>query len=213
MAVLVPAYTQLIPIQELTPGAVGVIRNQVINSVVALACKEMNMTPDKLVVRDVRPTGDLAMYSAATTAATAEDWLFEPTGHAVATWHAACGANTMADQRYVAIFGVRNLGVATGIHATLDSVSTWTGVQNFMIFNPVASVKINVGGSDKVIWDFRSLSGYVSPQVAFSPSAIIIPQNSSFRIYYLFATASPGVRARVQLIGVAVEPRGKVISP
>ena len=209
------ALTHLVPIQELTPGAVGAIRNQVINAVVEQVCRELHLTQDQLVVRDVRPLGDLSMYGAATTVTTTETWQFEATGQAANTWHAACGANTMADQRYVAFYGIRN-GTSIGLHATLEdtmtSATARTGA-SAVFFQPIGLVKINVGGADKVIWDVRGLAAYADRQVAFAPSAVIIPQNAAYRIYYSYVTAMPGSKSRLQLIGVAVEPRGKLISP
>ena len=65
-----PALTHLIPLEEMTPGQVGAIRNQVITQLVRQVSSELNMPPEKLVVRDVRPFRDLAMYAAGTTAAT-----------------------------------------------------------------------------------------------------------------------------------------------
>ncbi len=210
-----PALTQLVPIQELTPGAVGAIRNQVINTILDQACKELHMEPGQMVVRDVRPLGDLSMYGVATTVTTTETWKFEATGQAANTWLAACGANTMADQRYVAIYGIRN-GVTIGLHATNDdtmtSATAISGVSS-NLYQPVGLIKVNVGGADKVIWDVRCLAAYTDHQVAFAPSAVIIPQNTLYRIYYSYATAAAGTKCRLQLIGVAVEPRGKLIAP
>ena len=51
--------SQLIPVQELAAGQIGVIRNQVVNFLVSKASTELKMSPEQLVVRDIRPYSDL----------------------------------------------------------------------------------------------------------------------------------------------------------
>jgi len=212
------ALTQLIPIQELTPGAVGAIRNQVINSVVALASSELGLAPEKLVVRDVRPFSDLQLYAGGTTDSTLDQWLYDATTTTAAAFTAINGSKTMGDQRYVALFGIRDLRRGLGIHTTgMATGDTAVGLaaipEHAKPAAVVSLVKINVGGADKVIWDLTSIEAYPEQQIGFTPSAVIIPQNASFVISYYFKTTIAGIRANLQLIGVAVEPRGKVISP
>ena len=86
----------------------------------------------------------------------------------------------------------------------------------------ISLVRINVGGSDKVLWDISGIYSSMEHRSGFSPSAVIIPQNSSYVIsYYRMGTFEAGVYAApvtdeiawLQLVGVVVEPRGKVISP
>lgn len=211
------AQTHLIPIQELTPGAVGAIRNQVINNLVAQVSKELNLPAEKLVVRDVLPKTDLQMYALVGTDATTEMWGI--TGAGTTTGYVAMsGTKTMGDQRYVALFGVRDRGMHHGPSGS--ATVPITGVYPYK--EVVSLIKINVGGADKVTWDISCIRAYADNNVAFTPSAVIIPQNASFVISY-YKTGSIEVGALtapvaseihwLQLIGVTIEPRGKTISP
>ena len=211
--------TQLIPISELTPGAVGAIRNQVINGLVARASQELSMALEKLVVRDVRPFSDLSMYAAGTTIATIDEWLYDATSTTANAFTSVTGDATMGDQRYVAIFGVRDLRKGVGVHTTamqLDNSTDGFGASTLKAWNPppavVRQLRLSVGGAVKVIWDLSSVESYPDP-IGFSPSAIVIPQNTTFNISYNLGGNVAGRRAWLQLIGVVVEPRGRVTSP
>lgn len=201
------AQTQLIPIQELTPGQVGAIRNVVKNNLVSKASHELNLPEDKLVVRDVRPVEDLAMYASHGSAATVEDWLFTSTASTGTGFVTVTGTATMDDNRYVALFGVRDyrLGIATV--ATAGPATLICGPSS------VSLVKINVGGADKVVWDTKVMQAYSQDLVAFTPSPVIIPQNVTYNIYYYKSQATNSMVIWLQLIGLVVEPRGKTISP
>ena len=205
------ALTQLIPIVELTPGQVGHIRNSVINRVIAEAAKELRMEPDKLVVRDVRPVGDLQMLYSTGVDATTENWYYNATA-TTNGYQSVTGDKTMGDQRWVALFGVRDFRCNLGglLTATVPCTS---GVVNDL--SRVSLIKINVGGGDKVMWDSKGMQAYQQAPVAITPSAVIIPQNTIFNIsYYKAMTVVSDCGAfTMQLIGVAVEPRGRLISP
>lgn len=207
------ARTHLIPIQELTPGAVGAIRNQVIADLVRLVSSETSMPEDKLVVRDIRPFGDLQMYAAGTTAATVDEWLYDATTTTANAYTTVTGTATMGDQRYVALFGVRDCRRELGLHATTAGATTARVASVTPYASVVSFIKINVGGGDRAIWDISGINAYTEASVAFSPTAVIIPQNSSYNIGYYFVTTVAGLRTYLQLIGVVVEPRGKLISP
>lgn len=115
--------TQLIPIQELSAGQVGAIRNSIIYGDVARGieglvdrvARELRMSKDNLVVRDIRPLADLTWGSGTTkymaTAIAKEEW--SETTHAsnVGFQDLIVGAtNTvMDDQRFVAIWGLRDI--------------------------------------------------------------------------------------------------------
>ena len=214
------AQTQLIPIQELTPGQIGTIRNGAIEFVVARAMKELGMTRDRLVVRDIRPVADLAMYSNDTSAATLERWVYGASAAASGFTAVSPTTGTMGDNKFVCVFGVRDLGGQLGIDTGGASA---TGPYSAAV-NPshISFVKFNIGGSDKVIWDIQSVRAY-KEMVAFSPSPILIPQNTGFVLYYylkgnLACVASMGAVVAdseqfLQLLGVTVEPRGLTISP
>ena len=216
------ALTHMIPLDELTPGAVGFIRNSVIDNVVAFAARELNLEPGNLVVRDVRPFTDLSMYAAGTTASTVDEWLYDATTTTASAFTSVTGPATMGDNRYVALFGVRDLRLGIGLHTTAMTLMDGTGSLLFgsatasgAAIKPgqvISLIKIAVGGSDKAIWDTTCFEGYQN-LTGFSPSAVIIPQNATFNISYYFKSTVAGVRANIQLVGVTVEPRGKVLSP
>ena len=212
------AQTQLIPFAELAPGAIAAIRNSVISGVVALASKELTLPPDKLVVRDLRPFADLALYSGGTTALTSEIWGYAATGTTAGYVAINAATATMGDQRYVAIYGVRD----RHNNAISGSATLAPAASNANAKQVVSLIKINVGGSDKVLWDISSMYAYMDGRSAFAYGAVVIPQNSSYVIsYYRMGLLEVGVYAApvtdeiawLQLVGVVVEPRGKVISP
>ena len=204
------ALTHIIPIQELTPGQVGKIRNDAIEGTVAMASKELNLPRERLVVRDVRPVADLAMYSILTTASTVEWWYYSLTADAVGWTAVSPTTGTMGDNKFVCLFGIRDLSTHVG-HSSMAATATTASRNDGW---PVISmVKLNVGGSDKVTWDACGLRGY-SDHVGFTPSAVIIPQNTSFVIYYYQEEKNAtALTTFFQLIGVTVEPRGLTISP
>ncbi len=91
------ALTQLVPFSELTPGQAGAIRNAIVNQLVKIATTALKVTEDNIVVRDIRPKGDLDY--------TYEDW-GEVTG-ATADAYETMTTGTMGTDRWVGIFGVR----------------------------------------------------------------------------------------------------------
>ena len=201
--------THLIPIQELTPGQVGNIRNAAINAVIAMATRELGLPEDRLVVRDIRPMVDLELYDADAATGTAEDWIFT-TATAGTGYKAICASRTMADQRYVAIFGVRDQRWTIG--TTAANVTAAGIASGNLEPSLVSSLRITIGGAYKVMWDTKVMEGYLDAMVAFSPSVVIIPQNVSYQIE-VFKDAAREGDVMLQLIGVVVEPRGLVISP
>jgi len=212
------AQVQLIPIQELAPGAVAAIRNQVINALVIQVSRELSLPIEQLVVRDVRPYADLQLYGDTAADVTSERWGYTDTGTTPAFVAVNASTKTMADQRYVALFGVRDRhsGAVSG-SATLAPL---TGLANAK--QVVSLVKVNVGGADKAIWDITSIYTYRDAKAGFTPSAVVIPQNASYVIsYYKMGSIEVGAVtapvtdevAWLQLVGIVVEPRGKVISP
>lgn len=203
------ALTQLIPIAELAPGAVGAIRNEVINSLLEQVSRELSLPKSKLVVRDLRPVEDLTLYSTATTATTINDWIFT-TAASTVTGYVNIASTTMADQRYVAIFGVRDL---RNVYDGKSLVAVATVAYGRSLAQVVSLIKITVGGADKAIWDITKLQAYPNQAVGISPGAVIIPQNASYAIAFYKANGISGAIANVMLEGVVVEPRGKVTSP
>ena len=209
--------TQLIPLQELTPGQVGKIRNDAINAIVAKACRELNKLPDDLVVRDILPYTDIGWDYGTASAGTVNKWVHNATAAAVG-YSSITGAETMADNRYVAIFGVRDY--SAGLGATLGATGGAAtmaagGSTIYPALAMMSLIKFNVGGADKVIWDITCLRAYLASgvAVAFSPSVVVIPQNTSFNVYFYQQLANADIDVYLQLLGVTVEPRGKLISP
>jgi len=207
--------THLALINEMTPGMVATIRNSVINQVVALAAKELHLDESQLVIRDIRPYNDLGMKycQLAGSARTTDAWEYDVTYSAVG-YASVTGDATMGDQRYVALFGVRDYKSGYGDTKTC----TESGGRYLPPESHISNIKIAVGGAIKAIWDISGLGSQLERRVAFSPSAVIIPQNASYNISYYIGniiTASTALVGAVylQLVGVVVEPRGKVITP
>jgi len=203
------ALTQLLPIQELTPGQIGNIRNGAINAVVAMAAKELGLPEDRLVVRDIRPMTDLELYASDAVTGSAENWIFV-CATAGTGYKALCASRTMADQRYIAIFGIRDM--RTNIGTTADNVTAAGIIRANDEPKVVSLLRFTIGGAYKVIWDTNVMTAYRENLVAFSPSVVIIPQNVSYQIEAFKDAAKEG-SVMLQLIGVVVEPRGLTISP
>ena len=206
------AMTQMIPIQELTPGQIGAIRNGAIGAVVAMVSRELGLPQDRLVVRDIRPYEDLAVYAQLGTTpvlATVNDWMALATAGSGA-WQAFTASSTMADQRYIALFGARDQRLAIN-HSTVGADVTAT-IANRQEQARASLIRLTIGGAYKVIWDIRGMQAYSDALVCFSPSPVIIPQNVSYQIHY-FNDATTDGTIGIQLIGVVVEPRGLVVSP
>lgn len=199
--------TQLIPVMELTPGAVGKIRNEVIARVVAIASTELNKPSEDFVVRDLRPYSDLAWCTttnAVTAALSTDTWIATSDDSLVYGQYIGCvtaASTTMADNRWVAIYGVKDM------RACLSTVIEPT----------LSLIKLNVGGNDRTIWDLFSMYAYPNAMAAISPSAVIIPQNTDYQIYLYGGLSNDGgstdVAQYIVLEGVVVEPKGKVLSP
>ena len=117
---------------------------------------------------------------------TYEDW--RETTSATADAYETMSTGTMSDNRWVGIFGVK---------ADKDNFAC-------------TAIKFNIGGGDRVIWQLQALNE-ADGMVGFSPSAVIIPQNTPYTISRFVRSASSS--CMLVLKGVVVEPRGKVVSP
>lgn len=215
------AQTQLIPLQELTPGTITEIRNSVITRLVALASKELNIPQNAFVVRDILPYTDLIWQFSTTSKGTNEAWERNMTESSVGYVTVATG--NMTNQRFVAIFGIRDGRVGEGASATVVTVEIPTpatsNAGDVLYLQPISLVKFTIGGGIRAIWDVTCMSSYAD-MVAFSPSAIIIPQNAAFDIAFYkqdttiggSMSSSAEIPVFLQMAGVTVEPRGKTIS-
>ena len=199
------ALTQLIPTQELPPGGISFIRKRITDAMVALAARELKKNPDELVARDIRWVGDLAAYGSGTTAATIEDWLFT-TAATTVTGYVTVATGTMTDQRYVALFGIRDL------RRTYD-VKQAAATAAAVLSQVVSLIRLNVGGADKVIWDLSKCQGYPETVAGVCEQAVLIPPNTIYTISFYKSNGVASVIANVVLEGVVVEPRGLLISP
>ena len=195
--------TCLIPERELAPGSVADIRKQVEAALVAKASSELKMSPDNLVVRDIRPFHDIswgtdAVTGLANAALTDDIWPLTTDGALLGFLPLETVAlSMMADQRFVAIYGIRDSRYSLAA-PTAPQCSLW---------------KFVVGNSVKSIWDMSKCYAYRKESVGFSNSAVIIPQNTQYMIYGYLPTAMGAVVQYVSLEGMVCEPRGKVVSP
>lgn len=198
--------TQLVPMQELSVGHVSAERNRVTRELLVRASRELKMGENKLVVRDIRPFTDLgwATDTNATdglvgSAITADRWDFT-TDASLALWLSAivAASRTMADQRYVAIYGLRDSRMANATAIVAIQCTLW---------------RFQVGNSLKAIWDASKCYAYKDHVAGFSPSEIVIPQNTQFNIFGYLPTALGSAVSYVSFEGVVVEPVGKVVSP
>jgi len=152
MTQLTAALMQLVPISELAPGQAAAIRNELVKRMIAEAVSKLNMTQDKLVVRDIRPlTGEDLDY-------TYEDW-WETTGAADDAYETMT-TGTIGDQRWVGIYGIKD-DSEVGMSCT--------------------AIRFNIGGADRVIWNLQALNED-DGMVGICPSGIIIPQNAPYTI-------------------------------
>ena len=185
VSVAKPTEIHLIPLSELAPGQTGHIRNGIIRSLSVIVASTLRMSPDKLVVRDIRAKDDLVIYSVATDA-DIEDWAAK-TG-TTANVYETMATGTVGDQRWIAIYGVKDASES----------------------KCVSALKFNIGGGDRVIWQLQCLNeedGYVG----FSPSVIVMPQNTIYTISRFVRMANSG--SCIVLKGLVIEPRGLVVSP
>lgn len=194
--------TLLIPVEELPPGSLGAIRRQVTENLLTMAATQLKVSRDTLVARDIRPQSDLDWGSGAAAAeftdseVTTEIWNITTDTAATGYAKMITGASTvMADQRWVAIYGIRDMKSCFATQVT----------QAITLF------KITVGNSVKAIWDTSKILCYKNNAIGICPSPIVIPQNTQFQFDgYILAVSTV---CWVSLEGVVVEPRGKVISP
>ena len=177
--------TQLIPIQELGKGQAASIRNGAIAAVVQKASVELKISPDKLIVRGIRPKEDL--------------------DYTLATWYEKSGAST-------AVYETMSTGAGTATKDKDRYIGIY-GVQDESSEINCPKIRLKVGNSIKAIWmlqDLYSENGE-GPRIGFSPSVVIIPPNVPYTIErYVENAASP---ARIVLKGFVVERFGKTLSP
>lgn len=109
---------------------------------------------------------------------------------ATANAYETMASGTIADMRFVALYGIKD-----------DSSEV-----------NVSKVKVNVGGSDKTVWQLEALYGVNGDaRVGLAPTPVLLPQNKPYTISrYVLNTYGP---AHIVLKGFVIEPRGRTISP
>ena len=147
------------------------------------------------------------MYSTGTTLATIEDWVFTTAATTTTGFVTVTGDKNMGNNRFVVLFGVRDNRLAIATVATAAPAALVVGPSS------VSLVKVSVGGADKVVWDTKCMQGYGQDQAAFTQYFVLIPQNTTFNISYYKSQATASMLIWLALIGITVEPRGKIISP
>ena len=199
--------TTLIPVAELSPGAVAKIRNDTIAVVLAKVSAEIGMPTEKLVVRDIRPFTDLGWATGATitTAVSTENhWDFsldDSETEGAFTVLNSTSYQTMADQRFIVIYGVkdRRMALATPI------------------VQAMSELRITTGGNVRAIWDLQKMQAYPSKMAAVTNSPVIIPQNTDYQLAGYNGISDDGgssdVVSYIMLEGFVVEPMGRVLSP
>lgn len=198
----------LIPTMELAPGAIAAIRNEIVTILVARAARELGKAPEQLLVRDLRPFSDLGWATnddIGTAALTEDEWIFtsdDSANYSAFTEMISSSYDEMGDDRYVAIYGVKDMRMSL----------------NAPIAQALSMLKINVGGNDKVIWDLQNMQAYPNALAAVClPPGVIIPPSTSFQIYGQGCLSDDGgatdIASYIVLEGIVVEPKGKVLSP
>lgn len=199
----------LTPVSELAPGQVSSIRNSVIEAVVDIASRELSMPASSLVARDIRPYNDMGFGNNTDFMATAtsvdvwgtfkstDTYIVDGTGGA---YRDACAdSDTMDDNKFVAIFGVRDGRVSVA------------GTAPHVAIQDVSLIRFNIGNSYRALWDMSKIQCHKNATAGITPSAIVIPQRSPYQIScYLI---NGGDEQYLQLMGIVVEPVGITVSP
>ena len=171
----------LIPKPELSTGQASAIRNGAIAAVVNIASQVLHLPKNKLVVRDIRPKEDLDYTYAS--------WN-EKTGTSATTYETMI-SKTIADRRWIGIYGVMDNSPSIG----------------------VSKIRVTVGNSIKAIWVIENLYEETEngPRIGFAPSVTVLPPNTPCVVSrYVLDTS---LAANIMLKGFVVEPYGKVLSP
>jgi len=196
----------LTPIQEMAPGQVTAIRNSVIDAVVAKASSELSLPANKLIIRDIRPYHDLDFADNTdylTEVCNIDTWGAFYSGGAQVVSPAASGnyydaiadGTTMADNRYVALYGVRDMRVSL----------------NAIIAQNISLIKFNIGAADRIIWDLSKCENFKNYIAGVTPSPVVIPPLAPYQVScYLMADS---IAPYLQLMGFVVEPIGLLITP
>lgn len=147
--------------------------NQAVQIIKQRAIKELNLDPDQIIVRPIRPD-DLGLTA---------EWTWA-TGTSAA-WATYINAATVADNRFIAIYGA---GDALGY---------------------VSQLKINRGGSDARIWNIQAINNFTN-NIGYFDDPVTLDQNTQVTIT---GWATTDGTSKLILIGVVAERRGIIINP
>lgn len=208
------ADTMLIPVDELPPGALTAHRNKIKSMLTAIVSKDLALPPNQLIVRDIRWVEDMQAYSTGTTAATINDWIFTTAASATTGFVTITGDQRMAQNRYVALYGVRDLRFTYGTVAASVTTNPW-----LVIPQCVSQIKIDVGGGTRAIWDLSKVQAAGASASScgnasgIAMSAVIIPQLATYNISFYKMIGVNSTIAKVVFEGFCLEPRGVLCSP
>ena len=147
--------------------------NAAVQTIRQRAMKELNLGPDQIVVRPMRPD-DVGLTA---------EWTWA-TGTSAA-WATYINAATVADNRFMAIYGVQ------------DGLSY------------ASQLKVNRGGSDARIWNIQAVNNFIN-NIGYFDDPVTLDQNTQVTITGWATTSGT---SKLVLIGVVAERRGIVINP
>lgn len=151
--------------------------NKMVEKLKFRAMKELGLGQDQLVLRPLR-ADDLGFSN--------PEWYFNPM---VATsWNAIISSVTIADNRFIGIYGVYNNEDA----------------------GDASQIKVTRAGADTRYWHIQQIEGWQS-NVGFADDPFTIDQNTIANIQ-LYARAASTL-TEFQLLGVVVEKKGLLINP
>jgi len=157
-------------------GAALDARNKLEAELIRRASRELNLPRSELTVRELRPE-DLGLSN--------PEWTFSITG---SQWNTLVNSNTIADNRFVGIYGVRY---------------AQTGGQS------VSQLKVTRAGKTVRYYHIQGVS-YLENQTAYFDDPVSVDQNTTVTIEgYGTATASA---EKLVLLGLVVEKKGLLVS-
>lgn len=170
---------------ELKGPALDAYRQMVAN-LYARAQKELGLSPDDLVIRDLRPE-DIGASSADFRVGTAN-----------ADWATLIDNKTIGDNRFVGIYGV--VLADTG------------GTDAFGLPNepPISQIRITRKGSMARYWNVKPVWAFQS-KVGYTDDPVTVDQNTTITVEAWSRTASS--LEGFTLLGVVVEKKGLLINP
>lgn len=169
---------------------------KMVTNLKARAQKELNLTEDEIVVRQLRPA-DLYAGDASTP-----DYNI---GLTTTTWTNIVNAQTIADNRFVGINGfmVRNSGTAPVLGAGILAITAWTPA--------VEQVRITRKGSVARYYVVKAIPVFES-QIGYTDEPVTIDQNTTVTIEGL-ARLGSSISTTFDILGAVVEKKGLLINP